>query len=279
MRFLGTLVAVLVLLGSQAGAVIIDEGDGTGNTSAPADDPGFANVGTVNGATAIYLGQNWVLSAKHVGGGDTTFEGVTYEIVPGTYTRIDNVDLAMWQIYGNTGLPELWISEETAYIGDEVLMIGKGRNRGAEFTWEGHDGYLWGPGATIRWGTSTVVIVKLGKWTMAKFLPGGSIAAVGDSGGAVFVKVQTAACERTGPRRHCGGGEWELTGVMASLSRYGGQPSATALFGNITVSIDLSGYKQEILEVIELPEPGQTSQLAVGVLAIALAHRRMRRRS
>jgi hypothetical protein len=40
-----------------AAAVIIDSGDGTGNTSAPSPDPGFANVGTRYSAYgAVYIG-------------------------------------------------------------------------------------------------------------------------------------------------------------------------------------------------------------------------------
>ncbi|MCG8590250.1 MAG: hypothetical protein MJE66_13240, partial [Proteobacteria bacterium] len=37
-------------------AVIIDSGDGTGNTAAPPSDPGFAHVGRRSSTTAVYLG-------------------------------------------------------------------------------------------------------------------------------------------------------------------------------------------------------------------------------
>ena len=50
--------------------MIIASGDGTGNTTAPADDPGFANVGNRGGLTGVYLGRRWVLTANHVGEGD-----------------------------------------------------------------------------------------------------------------------------------------------------------------------------------------------------------------
>jgi len=222
----------LLLIATQAGAVIIDIGDGTGHTSAPSDDPGWANVGIVNGATAVYIGDNWVLSAKHVGFGATTFEGVTYTPVPGTYTKIENIDLGMWQIYGNPRLPALWISEEGAMVGDEVLMVGHGKNRGAPTSCDGHDGYHWGAGNTMRWGEEEVMLVKPGKWMATEFQPDGSAAANGDSGGAVFIKVD---------------GEWELT-------------------GNKAFAVDLATYKQEIEEVIALPELSQNQQMVIGVL-------------
>ncbi len=39
-------------------AVVITAG--SGNTSAPADDPGWDYVGARGGATCVYLGNNWV---------------------------------------------------------------------------------------------------------------------------------------------------------------------------------------------------------------------------
>ena len=56
--------------------MIIASGDGTGNTTAPADDPGFAHVGNRGGLTGVYLGRRWVLTANHVGEGDIELLGV-----------------------------------------------------------------------------------------------------------------------------------------------------------------------------------------------------------
>ncbi|MFM8684870.1 MAG: hypothetical protein ACKOEG_14045 [Chthoniobacterales bacterium] len=47
--------ALLLSLAPAAHAVVINTGDGKGNTNAPADDPGWANVGYINGASGIYL--------------------------------------------------------------------------------------------------------------------------------------------------------------------------------------------------------------------------------
>jgi hypothetical protein len=58
---------VAALLSSSAHGVVIDSGDGTGNTTPPADDFGFENVGSASGLSGIYLGGGWVLTANHVG--------------------------------------------------------------------------------------------------------------------------------------------------------------------------------------------------------------------
>ena len=88
------MLALVLALGScltwPARAVIIDSGDGTGNTSAPADDPGWAHVGNRGGLTAIYLGNGWVLTANHVGIGDVTFDGILYPAVADSYIRLEN---------------------------------------------------------------------------------------------------------------------------------------------------------------------------------------------
>ena len=47
----------------DAQAVIIEAGDGTGNVTAPPDDPGWANLGNRGGTTGVYLGRRWVLTA------------------------------------------------------------------------------------------------------------------------------------------------------------------------------------------------------------------------
>jgi len=76
----------------DAQAVIIETGDGTGNVTAPPDDPGWANLGTRNGTTVVYIGRRWVLTANHVGVGDVVFEGQTYSPVPGSKIQFENPD-------------------------------------------------------------------------------------------------------------------------------------------------------------------------------------------
>ena len=65
-----------------------------------------------------------------------------------------------------------------------------------------------------------------------------AFAAVGDSGGAVFVR---------------GSDGWRLGGVMLSVSRLPGQTAELALFGNTTNAADLSVYAPQILEATAAP--------------------------
>src|SRR5262245_47014048 len=85
-------------IAAAASGVIIDSGDGTGNTDAPeaadcllqtCSDPGWINVGfRTNGLTGVYLGGKFVLTANHVGPGDIVLDGQTYVYVPGTAVQL-----------------------------------------------------------------------------------------------------------------------------------------------------------------------------------------------
>ena len=52
-----------------AQAVIIRNDDGTGNTKAPPDDPGWANVGLLGDYSAVYVANGWVLTTAQAGPG------------------------------------------------------------------------------------------------------------------------------------------------------------------------------------------------------------------
>lgn len=254
-RSFAALLAVL-LLSLDASAVIIDSGDGTGNTTAPVDDPGFASVGTRGSQTGIYLGYGWVLTASHVGSGDTIFGGVTYPAITGSQIVLVHsgsvlADLALYRVDPVPPLSPLVIRASTPSVNDEVVMIGQGRNRGDPFSFfdppDQDDGYLWGVGRAVRWGTNVVDqigidLVQAGKTTHAfateftRAAPQDECqAASGDSGGAVFIDD---------------GGGWELAGVMLAIFPYQGQPASTAVYGNLTASADLSYYRTAILDII-----------------------------
>ncbi|MEM8865802.1 MAG: PEP-CTERM sorting domain-containing protein [Planctomycetota bacterium] len=83
------------------------------NTSAPADDPGWYR--TAENRSAIYLGNQWVLSAKHAGAAGTiTLPGGHYQAVPGSAITLSNPsnfpglgltsesDLQLWRIKPET---------------------------------------------------------------------------------------------------------------------------------------------------------------------------------
>jgi hypothetical protein len=278
------LTPVLALgLAAAARAVIIDSGDGTGNTTAPVPDPGWSNVGDRTGLTGVYLGGKFVLTAHHVGPGNITLAGVTYTYVPGTHVQLDNgdgtyADLSMFEIYPAPPLPALPIALVTPVASAPLIMVGHGVNRGPATSFDPNGplppdpvgGYQWGAGQSMRWGTNAMlgsILVDLPDATQtvsieSTFDQDGSDheaqAAVGDSGGATFA---------------WNGLQWELAGIMFAIgSLYTDQPPGTSLYGNLTFSADLSFYRSQILDVMAMPEP--RGAIWPGVALVAMLARR-----
>ncbi len=284
----------LLLLPSLAVQVLTT----TGNTSAPTGtggqptDPGFANVGTLNGASAIYLGNQWILTASHVGSGTVFFGGTPYAAT-GPVTQLTNpdttfADLILFQINADPGLPSLVISPTAPALGNDLVLIGNGANRDAFRSYYtvspnvGANNDTWtpvgGPGAgvkelflpsgghTIRWGTNDVEAVNL-------FGTAGSVrsfatvfdddaagrpfeaqAVLGDSGSAVFRQV---------------GPDWELLGMTyaaGNLNNYDavpGFPSSSIIDESITFIADLHSYRSQILTIIPEPNSALLGSLAL----------------
>ena len=114
MRYLPVCVGLVFLLATPARAVILGTGDGQGNTTAPADDSGFANVGILGSGRDVYLGYGWLITAAHVYNGssgvpaDTWLNGVQYANVPASgvllanpqgagYTPYSDLECTVWQ--------------------------------------------------------------------------------------------------------------------------------------------------------------------------------------
>ncbi len=245
--------AALILPPATASAVLLATGDGTGNTSAPPDDPGFANVGIRGGLhTIVYVGNRWVLGANHPGFGDVSFDGIDYSPIPGSKVRIVHpadatlADMQMFRLQDDPGLPPLVVATATPAVDDEVTLVGNGRNRGAATSWMGIDGWEWGPGQSLRWGTNRIsdddeLVLGTQSFEVA-FDPVGTAdeceGVTGDSGGAVFQKV---------------GGSWELAGILFASLAAGGQPSQTTLYGNRSYAADLAFYREQIVSVATTP--------------------------
>ncbi|MEM7408698.1 MAG: hypothetical protein AAF430_00510 [Myxococcota bacterium] len=283
--------SVLLWLGanavSPAGAVIIDSGDGSGNTTAPSPDPGWAHlgIGLGNGLTIVYLGDGAVLTANHVGPQSVLLGGVTYASVPGSDVRISNgdgsfADLLLFEIFPRPSLPSLTIASATPSMGTAIIAGGRGRNRGPATSWNppgpggSIDGYLWDPGNTLRWGTNHVEVFPaervLGTESIGSTFdefaansPHECQAATGDSGGAAFVD---------------NGGNWELAGLLFAIAEFENQPADTSLYGQLTYFADLAFYKAEIENLVMMPEPrGALGWGGLGVCALAALRRRRAR--
>lgn len=90
-----------------------------GNTSAPVGIAGWNNVGVTDGASAIYLGNGWIMTASHVGIGNTftTSSGQAFSTAGGGGTRLTDpttgqpADIILYQLPGNSSswpnLPQL----------------------------------------------------------------------------------------------------------------------------------------------------------------------------
>ncbi len=245
-----------VLLALPAPALVIDSL--AANSTPPADDPGFDNVGRRNVSTGVYLGYGWVITAKHVPLGDVIFDGVTHTFVPGSEIAIahdasNDADLRIFQITPWPDLPPLRIRSDPlpdpATNTTDVVMIGFGAHAGDPISVfpppTQDDGYLWSTaGKSIRWGTNVIESLEFvssantqsftTEFDQGLPTPHECQVANGDSGGAVFVK---------------NAGVWELAGIM--YARTGSVPSA-AIYADKTFAADLShpDYRDQIVSVV-----------------------------
>jgi hypothetical protein len=271
--FLGVMLAGAML--PRAEAVIV--ATTTGNTTAPADDFGFANVGVKSDATGVYLGYRWVLTAAHAGESSIVLGGNTYPYEAGTAATLKNptglgltadTDLRLFRITEDPWLPTLKIADGAMGVWDEVILVGNGANRSttalawdvtgaypAQGTWVwtvttppgDAQGYAMGSGKTLRWGTNRV---ESGMYAVE--VSGREIVAFVtdfDQYGATEFEAQAAAGDSGGGVFHKNGSQWELVGILHAVSGYPNQPSS-AIFGLKTYCSDLSVYRDEILSII-----------------------------
>jgi len=173
---------LLLMLSPAAQAVVISTASGDGNTNAPVDDPGWANIGILGGGTGIYLGSSWVLTASHVGAGSINLGGISYGALAGSTVQLTNstpgksllTDLIMFRIEAEpAGIGALTLMSSPPTLSDPVVMIGSGRDRGSFIQWDvdtGADPWTWTqvssggnfagyqtlPTRAIRWGTNTI---------------------------------------------------------------------------------------------------------------------------
>jgi hypothetical protein len=216
----------------------------------------------VNGASADYLGNGWVLTAGHVGAGNFTLNGNTYDVITNSaytgltgYTNFTTTnirgsytaDLNLYQISttSTTGttltLPPLTLTANTPSVSSLVVSLGYGAGV-----------YAWGTNAISAVNTPVSVSgypYKSMDFSTTSNGTSYSVLVGGDSGGADFINV---------------GGVWELAGIN--------EASAPPI-GDY---VQLSDYNAEILAVMNaVPEPSTWGLLGLGSLAILLyRHRR-----
>ena len=286
-------------------AIVIYGGTGSENTTDPGGGLPWAHVGSLNGATGVYLGLYggvpWALTAAHVGAGTLTLESGAFA-AGGSAIVIRNpdnspTDLAAFPLSTTpTLLPNLSLASAAPAAGTTIFLIGNGRQEsGSLLHWSvtvdpsgpgstdtltappnatgpTHSGYALGA-AGKRWGEALYTgtfLRELGgvqqSFVETAFVPEfrSSQAAVGDSGGAIFVQS---------------GASWSLLGIVSAVSTLDGQPNGTAvtfhegfLSGsapypafNQTLGVSLPVYQSALLAAI--PEPGHYA-LGAGALSL-----------
>lgn len=245
----GTVLAAvvwLVLTTSAATAIMLESADGQGNTEAPKDDPGWKQVAARGDWSAVYLGESWVLTARHVGAGDVVLNGATHTPILGSPIVVPNsnqtaTDLLLFRIHPEPDLPSVSIARSATPVGSPVTMIGRGFGRGERVEWRGYASFRWSDQVAKRWGTNSIAqrVADLNIRNTRTFITRFSIAgspheahaAIGDSGGAVFARSATG---------------WELIGIMLAVDQYERQPARTGAYGNHTFIADLAFYADAI---------------------------------
>ena len=301
----------LVVAGVSArpvrGVVIDQVNAGSANMTAPADDPGWNNVGAIWIGAGVYLGYGWVLTANHIGSGSgITLGGVTYTMAPGTGHQLTNAgasgkstftDLYMFQLQGALpNLPAIRIASSAPANGDTVTMIGRGSIQEANRTFWNVDtsagpvgpwvwtettaasanyaGYKTIGGGTMRWGTN---VIDDNDWV----LDGYDFFALGTTfdPGVSNNEAQVVVGDSGGAVFVKQAGEWSLAGIIIATGVFPDQPgvAGTAVYGNASYFADLSYYRPQIM-ALAVPEPAAMTQLlAAGGIGVGVCWFRRRR--
>lgn len=271
------LVWLFAFLVSDVRGVILASGSGGTNTTDPGTGLPFCNVGIVNNiASGIFLGryhgESWVLTASHVGLGPFRLGGKTYQPVLGSDHRLLNPDqslsdICVFQIDGDPHLRSLKFAHSTPVSGDQVFLIGCGRDRLPERSywidrggpWIPTDlddyqtnriGFKWAdsqPGLE-RWGIAFVRNRTLGVNNTSAFTTdflnrlNNAALSAGDSGGGAFIHE---------------GGHWLLAGMLEAAGDLPNQPAGTSILANdrgegtAGVIADLSEYQSQITALVD----------------------------
>lgn len=217
------------------------------------------NSSNNGGASGIYLGNGWVITAGHVGAGNFTLNNTTYSMVVGSAVSLTLSagvagnptatisDLTMFQISSNPGLSALSISNSQMAVGTPFVLIGYGTGNNSRAESWGYntvaendvqvsvDGYPY-----YSEDFDSLASSGSGTGTVTSYLQDG------DSGGADFVYSN---------------GVWILAGMNEAIDKS----------TNTSYYVDLSSYSAEITSIMSAPEPGEETLFLTGVVSLFVA--------
>ena len=292
-RFLYALLAIFLCLPSSAWAVATLTTSGTTTTTSyQTTEPAITNwttgwvtttgttgvsgwdyVGQINGASAIYLGNGWVMTAAHVGpavGSTFTLSSVSYTV--SSVSSLGTTDLVLFKISTVLSLPSLTLTGTksllTAFAGknaeSQAVMIGYGA---------GGDSRVESWGANIV--TSLGVSVSLDGYpyttTDFKTLLGASTAGFGPNQATITNTAQVVGGDSGGADFYynTATGKWVLVGINEAAGTYADSSYAASYM------VDLSAYADEINTTISaVPEPGTWAFLGAGCAFLLWARKR-----
>jgi hypothetical protein len=244
----------------EAAAIITVQGGGSVSSMPPAEDPGFANVGAMEGA-GVYIGDGWVLTAHHLGMQSISLQGRSYAPEPETEVQLETdsgrkSDLLLFRLRDAPDLPEIRLARRPPSPGDEVVMIGNGRAREAAMSsWDAgwqrvpeeesvHRGWRAVGPKQVRWGTNTIAATVIN--VSERGMTSRSFSTVFDEEGATTHEAQSTPGDSGGGVFAARDGSWELVGIINAIGVEPGQSATQATFGSQTLSIDISFYRDQI---------------------------------
>jgi hypothetical protein len=258
--FLVAISTLLLVASSRA----VEVSGGTFNTTAPTStdipnwNTGWGNgtvtgwnyVGTVNGASGVYLGNGWAITAGHVGAGSLVLGGNTYSIVAGSAQGITNgdgssADLVVFKLTLSPNLPSLNIlSRDPNPISrnpyDSIAMLGYG----------GGQGETWGFNAVTAVNLTVPLVgfvsndleTALGTMTAgSSMITNNAFLVGGDSGGGDFIFDSSTQA-------------WTLAGLNEAIDG-----------SNNSYLVQLNTYASQINAITGVPEPSSMGLLGFGL--------------
>lgn len=227
---ISTLVGVVFFLSSSVVRALINyDADNTDGTGVPLWD----QVVNFNGATGLYMGNGWIVTANHVGRPSTvTINGSAHSTNASSTTRIMGEDLLLFRLEDWSDLDGMldinptigWRKDPVSGLAPDHLLtvgtIGYGKGRGDAVT----GGWKWGGTSVKRWGIMRLETSPNSLYTIQPFwatLGDNSAAAtLGDSGSPLFYEDANGL--------HLAGVTFAVSENSNSESRYSNNQTFTA---------------------------------------------------